>query len=122
MQMLLPDAMAAVHICALTNLHGLSATVSRMVSVLCTSQAAMRALGAALATSVSDAISERMIMSNDVYRLTFTSTSIAGKKMIIQATNTGADLGEGQFDLAIPGGGVGICKSEIDASNSSDRC
>jgi hypothetical protein len=43
-------------------------------------------------------------------RLTFTSTSIAGKKMIVQATNTGADLGEGQFDLAIPGGGVGICK------------
>ncbi|KAI7558216.1 glycoside hydrolase family 45 protein, partial [Hortaea werneckii] len=42
------------------------------------------------------------------YELTFTSTSIAGKKMIVQATNTGADLGEGQFDLAIPGGGVGI--------------
>ncbi|KAI6964135.1 glycoside hydrolase family 45 protein [Hortaea werneckii] len=32
------------------------------------------------------------------YELTFTSTSIAGKKMIVQATNTGADLGEGQFD------------------------
>lgn len=43
-------------------------------------------------------------------RLTFTSTSIQGKKMIIQATNTGADLNEGQFDLAIPGGGVGICE------------
>ena len=28
--------------------------------------------------------------------------------MIVQATNTGADLAEGQFDLAIPGGGVGI--------------
>lgn len=42
-------------------------------------------------------------------RLTFTSTSIAGKKMIVQATNTGGDLSEGQFDLAIPGGGVGIC-------------
>ena len=39
-------------------------------------------------------------------RLTFTSTSIAGKKMIVQATNTGADLASGQFDLAIPGGGV----------------
>ena len=43
------------------------------------------------------------------HRLTFTSTSIAGKKMIVQATNTGADLAQGQFDLAIPGGGVGIC-------------
>ena len=43
-------------------------------------------------------------------RLTFTSTSIAGKKMIVQATNTGGDLAQGQFDLAIPGGGVGICE------------
>ena len=42
------------------------------------------------------------------YQLTFTSTSIAGKKMIVQATNTGGDVGEGQFDLAIPGGGVGL--------------
>lgn len=41
-------------------------------------------------------------------RLTFTSTSIAGKKMIVQATNTGSDVSEGQFDLVIPGGGVGI--------------
>ena len=28
--------------------------------------------------------------------------------MIVQATNTGSDVGEGQFDLAIPGGGVGL--------------
>ena len=42
------------------------------------------------------------------YELTFTSTAIAGKKMIVQATNTGSDLAEGQFDLAIPGGGVGM--------------
>lgn len=28
--------------------------------------------------------------------------------MIVQATNTGADVDEGQFDLAMPGGGVGI--------------
>ena len=46
-------------------------------------------------------------------RLTFTSTSIAGKKMIVQATNTGGDLAQGQFDLAIPGGGVGICEYRI---------
>jgi hypothetical protein len=43
-----------------------------------------------------------------MFRLTFTSTSISGKKMIVQATNVGADVGEGQFDLAIPGGGVGL--------------
>jgi len=47
--------------------------------------------------------------------LTFTSTSIAGKKMIVQATNTGGDLSEGQFDLAIPGGGVGLCKHQSTA-------
>ena len=28
--------------------------------------------------------------------------------MIVQATNVGPDVGEGQFDLAIPGGGVGL--------------
>ncbi|KAL8396370.1 hypothetical protein RB596_009853 [Gaeumannomyces avenae] len=41
------------------------------------------------------------------YELTFTSTEIAGKKMIVQVTNTGGDLGENHFDLAMPGGGVG---------------
>ncbi|KAH8588515.1 family 45 glycosyl hydrolase [Bisporella sp. PMI_857] len=41
------------------------------------------------------------------YELTFTSTSIRGKKMIVQVTNTGGDLNNNQFDLAIPGGGVG---------------
>lgn len=35
------------------------------------------------------------------YELTFTSTAIAGKKMIVQATNTGGDLGSNQFDLAV---------------------
>lgn len=42
------------------------------------------------------------------YKLTFTSTAIAGKTLIVQATNTGGDLGSNQFDLAMPGGGVGI--------------
>lgn len=28
--------------------------------------------------------------------------------MIVQVTNTGSDLGANQFDIAIPGGGVGI--------------
>lgn len=28
--------------------------------------------------------------------------------MIVQATNTGGDLGNNHFDLAMPGGGVGI--------------
>ncbi|KAM7202388.1 putative endoglucanase type K [Rhypophila sp. PSN 637] len=42
------------------------------------------------------------------YELTFTSGPISGKKMIVQATNTGGDLGNNHFDLAIPGGGVGL--------------
>ncbi|TGO33806.1 hypothetical protein BHYA_0226g00130 [Botrytis hyacinthi] len=55
------------------------------------------------------------------YELTFTSSALAGKKMIVQATNTGGDLGSNQFDLAIPGGGVGIfngCTTEFGAPSS----
>ncbi|KAL1302612.1 hypothetical protein AAFC00_002985 [Neodothiora populina] len=55
------------------------------------------------------------------YKLTFTSTSIAGKTLIVQATNTGGDLGSNQFDLAMPGGGVGIfngCSNEWGAPSS----
>ena len=35
------------------------------------------------------------------YQLTFTSGAISGKKMIVQATNTGADLTATQFDIAV---------------------
>jgi hypothetical protein len=42
------------------------------------------------------------------YALTFTSGTAAGKTLVVQATNTGGDLGSNQFDIAIPGGGVGI--------------
>jgi hypothetical protein len=35
------------------------------------------------------------------YELTFTSTGVAGKKMIVQATNTGGDLNSNQFDIAV---------------------
>jgi hypothetical protein len=28
--------------------------------------------------------------------------------MVVQVTNTGSDLGENHFDLAIPGSGVGL--------------
>ncbi|XP_037048585.1 endoglucanase-like, partial [Bradysia coprophila] len=49
------------------------------------------------------------------YELTFTSGPVNGKKMIVQVTNTGGDLGENHFDLQMPGGGVGIfngCSSQ----------
>lgn len=35
------------------------------------------------------------------YELTFTSGPVSGKKMIVQATNTGGDLNGNQFDLAV---------------------
>jgi hypothetical protein len=42
------------------------------------------------------------------YLLTFTSTPVVGKKLLVQVTNTGGDLGNNHFDLQIPGGGVGL--------------
>lgn len=50
------------------------------------------------------------------YELTFTSGAVEGKKMVVQVTNTGGDLGSNHFDLQIPGGGVGIfngCQSQV---------
>lgn len=35
------------------------------------------------------------------YELTFTSGPVKGKKLIVQATNTGGDLSSNQFDLAV---------------------
>jgi hypothetical protein len=52
------------------------------------------------------------------YKLDFTTAPLVGKSMIVQATNTGSDLGGGHFDLTIPGGGVGIfngCSSQYGA-------
>ncbi|KAL9007711.1 MAG: hypothetical protein Q9173_007081 [Seirophora scorigena] len=54
------------------------------------------------------------------YKLTFTGDSpIKGKTMIVQATNTGDDVGHTQFDIAMPGGGFGLfdaCTREWKAS------
>lgn len=36
------------------------------------------------------------------------SVALAGKTMIVQATNIGHDVGGGQFDILTPGGGVGL--------------
>lgn len=36
------------------------------------------------------------------------SVALAGHTMIVQATNIGSDVAGGQFDLLIPGGGVGL--------------
>ncbi|MCJ1253684.1 hypothetical protein MMC24_001496 [Lignoscripta atroalba] len=53
------------------------------------------------------------------YQLTFTSGPISGKKMIVQATNTGTDVATNSFDIAMPGGGFGIfdgCSTEWKAT------
>ncbi|XP_072379452.1 endoglucanase-like [Diabrotica undecimpunctata] len=39
--------------------------------------------------------------------LSFTD-QISNKKLLLQVTNTGSDLGRNHFDIALPGGGVGI--------------
>jgi hypothetical protein len=49
------------------------------------------------------------------------SALLAGKSMIVQAINIGGDVDGGQFDIAIPGGGVGAfnaCSSQWGASAS----
>lgn len=35
------------------------------------------------------------------YELTFTSGAVKGKKMVVQATNTGSDLADNQFDISV---------------------
>jgi Glycosyl hydrolase family 45 len=56
---------------------------------------------------------------NSCFHLQFTGTGqhneadpgsklIAGKHMIVKVSNTGGDVGGNQFDLMIPGGGVGL--------------
>lgn len=52
-------------------------------------------------------------------RLTFTSGTALGKTMVVQSTNTGSDISNNQFDILIPGGGVGIydgCKIQYGTS------
>lgn len=49
------------------------------------------------------------------------SAALAGKSMIVQAINIGFDVGGGQFDIMIPGGGVGAfngCSNQWGVSNS----
>ncbi|CAF3042522.1 unnamed protein product, partial [Rotaria sp. Silwood2] len=52
------------------------------------------------------------------YKLDFTSGPVVGKSMIVQVVNSGSDVHPNQFDLQIPGGGVGIynaCSSQWNA-------
>jgi hypothetical protein len=46
-------------------------------------------------------------MCGRCFELTFTTDPVVGKRMVVMVVNTGADLRPGQFDIAIPGGGVG---------------
>jgi hypothetical protein len=53
------------------------------------------------------------------YQLEFTGGPLTGKTMTVLATNTGGDLKSNHFDIAIPGGGVGMfaegCKRQFPA-------
>ncbi len=51
------------------------------------------------------------------YELTFTGGPIQGKKLIVQATNTGGDLGQNHFDLAVRFALLGL--AEAPARNSA---
>jgi len=58
------------------------------------------------------------------YELTFTSGPAQGQVLVVQATNTGGDLGSNQFDLLIPGGGVGAfngCTSQYGSWNGGQQ-
>ena len=49
------------------------------------------------------------------------SAALAGKVMIVQATNIGYDVSGGQFDILVPGGGVGAfnaCSAQWGVSNA----
>ncbi|GME70687.1 unnamed protein product [Ambrosiozyma monospora] len=56
-------------------------------------------------------------MACTCFKLTFTSSAVQGKEMVVQITNTGSYSDEHHFDLAMPGGGVGDyttgCTSEF---------
>lgn len=45
---------------------------------------------------------------NGFYGANHGAKAIKGKKMIVQASNIGHDVANSQFDVMIPGGGVGI--------------
>lgn len=45
------------------------------------------------------------------------AAALAGKTMIVQATNIGGDVGSGQFDILVPGGGLGIFNACTDQWN-----
>jgi|GEM_PF-2447520 len=51
------------------------------------------------------------------------SKLIKGKQMIVKVSNTGSDVNGNQFDLMIPGGGVGIynaCSNQWNVQNTAD--
>jgi len=47
------------------------------------------------------------------YELTFTSAPLNNKKMVVMVTNIGGDVDPNQFDIMIPGGGVGLFQTAL---------
>eukprot|EP00661_Eupelagonemidae_sp_cell13_P001598 gene1598-4714_t len=58
------------------------------------------------------------------YEMEFTSTALAqkGKRMVLQVTNKGGDLGSMHFDIQLPGGGFGIFNGCAGSSCPNGRC
>ncbi|MBN2442830.1 MAG: hypothetical protein JXJ04_15845, partial [Spirochaetales bacterium] len=64
---------------------------------------------------------EMQFSGNGKYDPTPGAVALKGKRMIVMAINIGYDVGGGQFDLLIPGGGVGAfngCSTQWGISNS----
>jgi hypothetical protein len=56
------------------------------------------------------------------FQLDFYNSGLNGKSLIVQVTNDGGDVANNQFDILIPGGGVGqfnACSNQWGVSNSS---
>lgn len=112
--------LVALPSCAPTRAHGPSTTALHTASLLSSLRVDLSLLGAVPATSESTKPSHTSLLIVRP-RLTFTSGPVNGQKMIVQATNTGGDLGDNHFDLQMPGGGVGIfngCTAEFGAPSS----
>lgn len=83
-------------------------------AMTCLNQAPFTIDGCDMGFGFADTSGKTGHMCGRCFLLTFTDTKIAGKQMVVMAMNVGYDVAEGQFDLLIPGGGVGLfngCKS-----------
>jgi hypothetical protein len=107
--------------CAPVRAHGRLTTTSPTGLLLLSSPAWANLTGAvpAMSKELSPRLTNPLLTMDP--RLTFTSGPVSGKKMVVQVTNTGGDLGDNHFDLQMPGGGVGLfngCTTQFGAPST----